>query len=125
MCLSSKNKNKTNYIVESGLNAKEIEMGTTAKNHQLPLGFFDFSLPFPKGANLYINLRYILKTFLCTTLVFEWPPAGADLEGGAPGSRPVYFFAQIRRLTSCGCPRQKECTKSNELTLKIAIFLCF
>ena len=44
--------------------------------------------------------------------------------GGAPGGRPQ-FLAEIGRLTLCGCPRQKECTESCELTLKITIFIHF
>ena len=51
--------------------------------------------------------------------------SGADLEGGAPSTRPLYFFAEIGPLTLCGRPRQKECTKSCKLTSKITIFLRF
>ena len=53
----------------------------------------------------------------------KWPLNPGVRGGGTGGTRPLYFFAEIRRLTLCGHPRQKECTKSCELTLKITIFL--
>ena len=45
--------------------------------------------------------------------------------GGRTRRAPPLFFAEIGLLTLCGHPRQKECTKSCKLTLKITIFLCF
>ena len=45
--------------------------------------------------------------------------------GGRTRRTPPLFFAAIGCLTLCGHPRQKGCTKSCKLTLKITIFLCF
>ena len=42
--------------------------------------------------------------------------------GGRTQHEPPLFLAEIGCLTLCGHPRQKECTKSCELTLKITIF---
>ena len=56
---------------------------------------------------------------------FTWENTGADLEGRRTRREPPLFFAEIGCLTLCGCPRQRECTKSCELNLKITIFLCF
>ena len=71
-----------------------------------------------------ITLFYFVNwLFMCKLL--NYSQAGADLEGGAPGMRPLYFFAEIGRLTLCGRSRQKECTKLCKLTLKINIFLRF
>ena len=53
--------------------------------------------------------------------------ARGGFRGGRSRCAPplFFFFAEIGRLILCGHPRQKECTKSYELTLKITIFLCF
>ena len=51
---------------------------------------------------------------------------GLRIWRGAQAARaPLYFFAEIGRLTLCGHLGQKECTKFWELTLKITFFLRF
>ena len=51
-------------------------------------------------------------------LCFEVDPDRSRWGGGGCIGRagPLYFFAEIGCLTWCGCLRQKECTKSCELT---------
>ena len=49
--------------------------------------------------------------------------SGADVEGAA--AVHSLFLAEMGCLTSCGCPRQKECPKLCKLTLKITFFLRF
>ena len=66
--------------------------------------------------------RSVKKDHIC---YWKWSMIRGGFRGGHIRHAPPLFFAEIRRLTLCGCPRQKECTKSCKLTLKIAIFLRF
>ena len=65
-----------------------------------------------------------VQDVVCT---FPHVISGADLEGGGAqlACASSILFAEMGCLILCGCPRQKECTKSCELTLKITIFLHF
>ena len=65
-------------------------------------------------------------TYFCLTLQeSNFTETRGGFRGGRTRRAPPLFFAKIRHLTLCGCPRQKECTKLCELTLKIATFLHF
>ena len=68
-----------------------------------------------------VHVANIQWTFTTGKYFFHLKMSRSGFRGRHRGCTPMYFVAEIGRLTLCGL-RQKECSRSCELTLKI-IFL--